>query len=119
MNLEQLQADLKAFFSHEGLKSSSSIALLTGIPQSSVYRALEKKQVKLTSGLMKLVNYSKININNYQQVNPAECAILMNTIRCVWDGSEAHAKQLSKLLIAAHSCKIKGENAIGRRSGRD
>lgn len=119
MNLELLQADIKAFFRDKGMKSSLSIALSTGIPQSTVYRALEKKQVKLTSGLMKLVNYSKIDVNNYKQVNPADCATLMNTIRTVWDGSEAHAKQLSKLLIAAHSCKITSENAMGRRSGSD
>lgn len=119
MNLELLQADLKEFFRREGLDSSLAIALSTGIPQSTVYRALEKKQVKLTSGLKKLVNYSNIDINNYKQVNPAECATLMNTIRSIWDGSEAHAKQLSKLLIAAHSCRIASENAMGKRSGRD
>lgn len=119
MNIALLQADLKSYFIKRGLKSSVSIAIATGIPQSTVYRALERKNAKLTAGLRRLVNYSNIEIEVYKEVDPTSNDTLMSTIRYIWDGSEAHARQISKLLLAAHSCKIASENALGRHSGRD
>lgn len=119
MDIDSLQSDLKYFFRQKGLKSTLSIAISTGIPQSTVYRALEKKNIKLTSGLKKLVNYSNFDLVKYKKVEPASCKTLMDTLHQIWDGSEAHAKQISKLLLAAHSCNMYGNNTIGRQGARD
>lgn len=119
MNIDLLQADLKVFFQQHGLKSTVSIASRTGISQSTVYRALEKKNVRLTSGLKKLVSYSGLSLVKYKEIEPASCKTLMDTLQQVWDGSEAHAKLLSKLLLAAHSCNMSSTNAIRRHGVRD
>jgi hypothetical protein len=32
----------------------------------------------------------------------------MEALSIVWNGTDTHAKQLSKLLLTAHSCKLNG-----------
>ncbi len=108
MGIESLQADLKKFFENEGCISSSSIALLVGMEQSTVYRSLFMGRPKLTKGLIDLCNYAKINAFDYKHKDPASNQYLMEALSIVWDGTDTHAKQLSKLLLTAHSCKLNG-----------
>lgn len=106
MNIYKLQTDLKFFFSKKGCDSSLSIAKLTGLEQSTVYRSLYQDRPKLTKGLARLCNYAKFNLSDYVQKDPASNECLMKTLKQVWNGTDAHAKQLSRLLLTAHSCRI-------------
>ena len=108
MSIKKLQDDLKDFFWNEGCTSSTSIASLVGMQQSTVYRNLYKDKVRLTRGLVGLCNYAKINAYDYLQNDPTSNQQLMKTLSLVWNGTDAHAKQLSRLLLTAHSCKLNG-----------
>lgn len=108
MSIKTLQDDLKDFFLREGCTSSIAIASLVGMEQSTVYRSLYKDRPKLTRGLVELCNYAKLNAYDYMQKDPASNQQLMKTLSLVWNGTDAHAKQLSRLLLTAHSCKLNG-----------
>lgn len=108
MNIECLQNDLKKFFKKKGCSSSISIAELVGMQQTTVYRSLYQNRPKLTRGLIELCNYANFNASEYLQKDPASNKDLMQALRVVWNGTDSHAKQLSKLLLTAHSCKLNG-----------
>lgn len=106
MNIKQVQNDVLSHFAELGLNSSLSISNATGISQSTVWRSLYESRNKITKGLLRLCDYSNIDINSYRKVKPAENEILMSTLAQVWNGTEAHAKKLSKLILAAHSVNM-------------
>ena len=108
MSIKNLQDDLKGFFRGRGCTSSTAIAELVGMEQSTVYRSLYKERTKLTRGLVGLCNYANFNAYDYMQKDPASNPQLMQTLSLVWNGTDAHAKQLSRLLLTAHSCKLNG-----------
>jgi len=107
MNIDELQDDLLIYFESRGSTTSLSISKLCNMQQSTVYRSLWQKRPKVTRGLIQLCNYANIKIENYTEVNPGSNEILMNTLRKVWNGSNEHAKELSRLILAAHSCKMR------------
>lgn len=106
MNIEKLQSDLKKHFEQRGFKTSVSIAEATNIGQPTVYRSLYEKRPRLTKGLVRLCDYAKIDLNRYKQKDAASNKHLMEALNTVWNGTDAHAKQLSRLLLTAHSCKL-------------
>lgn len=111
MNTKKLQSDLKNYFEQRGLKTSVSIAKATKIGQPTVYRSLYKNRPRLTKGLVRLCDYAKIDLNFYLQKDAASNKYLMEALNTVWNGTDAHAKQLSRLLLTAHSCKLNGSRA--------
>ena len=62
--------------------------------------------VFLTKGLLVLCNYANINYKKYQEIDPKSHQYLMDVLTNVWNGTDGHAKQLGRLLLAAHSCKL-------------
>lgn len=109
MNIKKLQIDLIRHFESKGLSSSNAIAKSYGMVQTTVYRSLYEVRIQPTDGIRELCNHAGININDYSVKNPSESATLMNALSLVWDGTEQHAKQLKRLILAAHSCKQKSE----------
>lgn len=55
---------------------------------------------------MKLCNYANIDYRKYQNIDPKSHQYLMDVLTKVWNGTDGHAKQLGRLLLAAHSCKL-------------
>lgn len=108
MNIKKLQDDLKSFFEKNGCTTSMAIASLVEMEQTTVYRSLYNERVKPTKGLKELCNYANIDINKYTQKDPASNKHLMDALNLVWNGTDAHAKQLSRLLMVAHSCRLNG-----------
>lgn len=108
MDIQRLQADLKLFFTDQGCESSLSIAKTVGMQQSTVYRSLYEERPKLTRGLKELCKYANFSAEDYIKKDPASNECLMRALNLVWNGTEAHAKQLSRLLLTAHSCRING-----------
>ncbi len=108
MNIEKLQNDLQSFFKKKGHTTSTAIADLLEMPQSTVHRSLYKEHAKLTKGIVKLCNYANFDIRKYSDKDPASNKYLMEALNLVWNGTDAHAKQLSKLLMVAHSCRLNG-----------
>ena len=106
MDIKQIQNDVLNHFSKQGLNNSLSISNATGMSQATVWRNLYEARNKVTKGLSELCKYSDIDLNSYSEVKPAENEVLMKTLTQVWNGTEAHAKKLSKLILAAHSVNM-------------
>ena len=106
MNIYKLQKDLLKTYCDKGLDTSISIAKSVNMCQSTVYRNLFQPQKKLTRGLVKLCNYANIDYRKYQNIDPKSHQYLMDVLTKVWNGTDGHAKQLGRLLLAAHSCKL-------------
>jgi hypothetical protein len=77
--------------------------------QSTVYRSLYGHRQKMTRSIKKLCNYAKIDVSLYSDKDPKSNIVLMDALQRVWNGTDEHAQQLSKLLLTAHSCKIECE----------
>lgn len=106
MNIKKLQSDLICYFKNSGLSTSVSIAEAVGMQQSTVYRSLYQSRTKLTRGLVELCNYAKIDMSDYESRDPSLNKDLMHALKIVWNGTDVHAKQLSRLLLTAHSCTL-------------
>lgn len=106
MNIIKLQSDLLNRYSEKGLKTSVSISKAVNMCQSTVYRNLYQPQTKLTKGLIDLCIYADIDYKKYQKIDPKSHRYLMDVLSTVWNGTDSHAKQLGRLLLAAHSCKL-------------
>ena len=106
MNIDKLQKDLLKKYCDKGFNTSVSIAEHVNMCQSTVYRNLFQPQKKLTTGLLVLCNYANINYKKYQEIDPKSHQYLMDVLTNVWNGTDGHAKQLGRLLLAAHSCKL-------------
>ncbi|WP_029936253.1 hypothetical protein [Thiomicrospira pelophila] len=106
MSIEKLQEKILQAFKEQGLKNTLSIAEKHGMVQSTVYRNLKMTQVSITPSLKKLCNYAKVELPEHSGVNPRSSKIIMDAIQEVWDGSDAHAKKIRRLLLVAHSCKM-------------
>lgn len=106
MNIVKLQKDLLNKYCDKGLDTSVSIANAVNMCQSTVYRNLFQPQIKLTKGLLELCKYANLDYKKYQKIDPKSHQYLMNVLTTVWNGTDSHAKQLGRLLLAAHSCKL-------------
>ncbi|MOA07929.1 hypothetical protein D3C78_1276600 [compost metagenome] len=95
----QLQHELRQFFGRIGYASSSSIARLTGLPQSQIYRNLFGRPKRVSVTLKELCKYASISVI-LEQPDPRSSSILMEALGAVWDGSDLHAKRLAELLFA-------------------
>lgn len=105
MNISKVQESVLKSFDTRGLNTTVSIANACDMTQSTVYRALKGDPKRMTAALNKLCIYANINPKNFTD-SPEQSETLMNALKQVWDGTEAHAKQLARLLIVANSCKL-------------
>ena len=94
-------ADLKAHFKSSGL-TQSEYSKKSGVNQATISRLLktESNRTRLSSGLVKLWNYASINIYRHKVNDIMTQTELLNALESVWDGTESHAKALTKLLEA-------------------
>lgn len=100
--IHQIVSELRAYFAERGLGTSASIARVTQINQSQVYRNLFCKPKKLSRTLRALCEYADLDtaLPRAHTPDPRNCAVLMTALSEVWDGSEEHAKLLADLLFA-------------------
>lgn len=98
----QITSELRAYFAENGLKTSASIAKVTRINQSQVYRNLFCEPKRLSRTLQYLCKYANMDLGSPIAVmpNPRDCTVLMDALSEVWDGSEDHAMRLADLLFA-------------------
>ncbi len=107
MNINRLQNEVLEAFRLMGLNNTLSISKELGMVQSTVYRNLEKPQKRITPSLKELCIYAGIDISRFDVVEPESNQTIMDALKQVWDGSEDHAREIKRLLLAAHSCKIR------------
>lgn len=88
-----------------GLATSTEIARASGLGQPQVYRNLFGKPKRAGRVMMALCKYA--GVDAYESVgDPSRSAVLMEALAEVWDGSEAHARKLAKLLLAHHQARM-------------
>jgi len=92
--------------------SESSLSRATGVPQSTISRALNKP-VRLTKTHRRLCKFAGIDLG------AAAGAVevredLVQELLDVWDGSREHAQTLARLLRAAATLQAYGANQGAR-----
>jgi hypothetical protein len=94
-----LASELREYFKRKGIESSNGIANVTNINQSQIYRNLFSTPHRVGKTLKELCKYAKIDM--YEPVpDPRNSATLIGALSVVWDGSEVHAKKISRALFA-------------------
>ncbi|MFK2919043.1 helix-turn-helix domain-containing protein [Dyella koreensis] len=94
-----LAHELRQRLAERGLTSGTAIAKATGLGQSQVHRNLYGSPRRVSRTLLALCKYAKIDA--YERASdPRNSLALMEALAQVWDGSEAHARRLAKLLFA-------------------
>ncbi|PZQ28813.1 MAG: hypothetical protein DI562_10150 [Stenotrophomonas acidaminiphila] len=94
-----LAAELKSRLAERNLTQSTSIAKASGLGQSQVYRNLYGRPKTVSKTLRALCEYA--GVNAYEgAADPSQSPVLMSALGSIWDGSEAHARRLAKLLFA-------------------
>lgn len=94
-----LAIEIRTRLAERKLVTSTAIAKESGLGQSQVYRNLFGRPKTASKTLLALCEYA--GVDAYEGYSdPAQSQILMNALGSIWDGSEAHARRLAKLLFA-------------------
>jgi predicted XRE-type DNA-binding protein len=103
-----LASEIRNFLTRGGL-SQSMLAQRAGVSQSAVSRAVSGSPMRYGRARQKLVEYMR------QAQEPPELRPTRDAIAATWDGSEAHAKALARLIL------VSGElwPSLGRREPDD
>lgn len=96
---QSLAAELRDRFAQDGLRTSAAIARASGLGQPQVYRNLFGSPKKVGRTMRRLCKYADIDAYEGSS-DPRESQVLMDALARVWDGTDAHAGRLAKLLFA-------------------
>lgn len=101
----QLADELRDRLRQLGLSTGTEIARVSGLGQSQVHRNLFGRPKRVGRTLFALCEYA--GVDAYEKTgDPRQSAVLMQALAEVWDGSEAHAQKLAKLLLAHHQARV-------------
>ncbi|WP_185825020.1 hypothetical protein [Xanthomonas sp. SI] len=100
-----LASELREKLASEGITGSSAIARAAKLGQAQVHRNLFGRPKKVSRTMRQLCEYA--DVDAYEgATDPSESKVLMEALATVWDGTEAHAKRLAKLLFAHHQAHM-------------
>lgn len=119
-SFEQLVADLLTKLKSD-LRSSSEISRLSGISQPTVSRFRSgKASRKRSSGpFIKLCNFYGILKQIELKENSRNNQVLLDAITAVWDGTEAHAQALARVIHSLKGLRITQPRDIEVNGGQD
>lgn len=101
----QLADELRDRLRQRGLSTGTEIARASGLGQPQVHRNLFGRPKRVGRTLLALCKY--VGIDAYEKAgDPRQSIVLMQALADVWDGSEAHARKLAKLLLAHHQARV-------------
>ena len=96
-----LTRDLRTYCESHDI-SVSELAKKTSIPQSTVHRILHSpRSNRVTPHMKTLCDYANIPVFMTNRPDPAQSGVMMSALREVWDGTEASATAIAKMLLAA------------------
>jgi transcriptional regulator with XRE-family HTH domain len=100
-SVAELVRGLRAFCEDKKI-SDSELARRTGVPQSTVHRILHSpRSDRVTSRLKELCKYANISLEITAMPDPAHNGVMMSALREIWDGSDAGARAIATMLLAA------------------
>ena len=120
--LHEIISDLRRYLETCG-RSQTEVARAAGVNQSTVHRALGSTGIRQrpSKALIKLCNYAEIRINRRLEADPAQNDRLMDAVRLAWDGTEAHAIALARVIRElgrlSGVSQSEGEDRKGGRRG--
>lgn len=104
-NPTQLADELRDQLGQRGLSTGTEIARASGLGQPQVHRNLFGRPKRVGRTLFLLCKYA--GVDAYEKAgDPRQSTVLVQALAEVWDGSEAHAKKLAKLLLAHHQARV-------------
>jgi hypothetical protein len=89
-----LGALISDYIAKTGL-SQAELARRAGVSQSAVSRAITRHPARMGASRRRLVVYMQ------QEAPPTEPNAVLDAVRETWDGSDAHAAALAKLVLAS------------------
>ena len=105
-HVADLVRDLLAFCESENL-TVSEFARKAEVPQPTVHRILNRpRSNRITRHLQTLCNYADIPIFVADKPDPSQNGVIMSALREVWDGTEASARAIAKMLFAARDAYL-------------
>lgn len=105
MNLNAIVAQLREFM-QENSYSESQFSRESGVPQSTLHRALRNPQ-RLTKTHVRLCKFAGIALRLDQPIRPRHNK-LVDAVMEVWDGTEEHAESIVRLLRAGATLEAYG-----------
>lgn len=111
MNVHRIVQQIRVFMRDNGY-SESSISRATGIPQTTIHRAL-KHPMRLTKTHITLCKFSGIDLSTASEHQETREELIQELLD-IWDGSREHADYLARLLRAAAALQTYRVNQSAR-----
>lgn len=79
--------------------TQQQIAFATGVDQSQVSRILAGQMKRASANVVRLCRFA-YQMGNSHEPDPSRNQTLVNALRTVWDGTEAHAQAISQVILS-------------------
>lgn len=80
--------------------SQAQVALAAGVNQATVSRVLRRHPLRHSAALVKLCNYAGVSSTESEGLSLSGSASVVRAFEEVWDGSEAHAISIARIIEA-------------------
>jgi predicted XRE-type DNA-binding protein len=84
--------------------TQKQIASATGIDQSQISRILAGQVRRASKHVIELCKFANC-LEQYQEADPTRSPMLMDALRVVWDGSDAHAEAIAGVILSLKKLK--------------
>ncbi len=101
-NSKQIVLEIESFMISSGL-TQLQLSYCSKINQSTLSKYLKEPPKKITPALKKICNYAEISLFSDELSSPEKNMILMQALRENWDGTDEHARKISKIISAIGS----------------
>lgn len=101
-NAKQLVAEIKAYMSESCIKQIE-LSDCSKIHQATLSKYLRKPPRRVTPALQKVCNYADISLYTDTPNQPEKNQVLMKALRDNWDGTDEHARKISKIIHAVEN----------------
>lgn len=101
-NTKQLVAEIKAYMSRFCI-NQTELSNCSKIHQATLSKYLMEPPRGVTPALKKICNYANISLYTDKPNQPEKNQVLMKALRDNWDGTDEHARKISKIIHAVEN----------------
>ena len=118
--MDQLAVDLLARLKAD-TRNSSELARITGVSQPTIsrFRTGSPSRKRNSDAFNKLCDFYKIPVSIESEADPSNNQVLLDAVRAVWDGTEAHAQALARVIRSLKGLGITQAGDIEVNGGQD
>lgn len=92
-------AEVKDYMNATGI-NQLCLSNCSNLNQSTLSKYLKEPPKKVTPALKKICNYANISLYSDELSQPEKNQVLMKALRENWDGTDEHARKISKIISA-------------------